>query len=237
MSIGRAFSIFLLLWITAPAAAVCGQGLSDRFSITPDRWQQIYQKGGITVYSQKVPISDVMAFRAASLLDAPVEQVMEVLRRVEITGEWMPDIVVKYAVNEWSDFEAITFSINEMPWPISDRELLLYNRLRLDRNRKFLVVEVYSVEDKSLPVARGNVRAHMHCGETLVRPAGDGRTQVELILFVDPKGFIPAWLVNLFQKMLRYNFLKALEEKAAVSHYPLRPSYQQMLSELKSILR
>jgi hypothetical protein len=235
MNILRAMAVSLLLSMTA--GSVCAQGsLLDRFNIATDRWEQILKEGGITVYSQKVPVSDVLAFRATGVLNAPVEQVMEVLRRVDITGEWMPDISVKYAVKEWSDFKALTYSINEMPWPFADRELLLMNRLRLDRIRKFLVVEIFSVEDEKIPVAKGNVRAHMYCGETMLRPGKEGKTEVELILFVDPKGFIPAWLVNYFQKSLPYNFLKALEEKAAATHYTLRPSYQKLLNELKSIL-
>jgi hypothetical protein len=161
---------------------------------------------------------------------------MEVLRRVEITGEWMPDIQTKYSVVERSDFEAITYSINDLPWPFADRELVLLNRLRLDRVRKYLVVDVYSIDLGDVPVGKGNVRAHMYCGETKVRPAGENRTEVDLILFVDPKGFIPAWLVNLFQKKLPYNFLKALEQKAATTSYSLRPSFQPMLAELKSLL-
>jgi hypothetical protein len=228
----------MLLWTAS--APVCAQdSLPDRLCITADRWEQIHQQGGITVYAQKVPVSEVLAFRATAVLHAPVEQVMEVLRRVDITGEWMPDISVKYTVKEWSDFKAITYSINLMPWPFADRELLLMNRLRLDPVRKYLVVEVYSVEsvgDEKIPVAKGNVRAHMYCGETMIRPGREGNTEVEMILFIDPKGFIPAWLVNIFQKSLPYNFLKALEEKAATTDYPLRPSYQKLLSDLKSIL-
>ena len=227
----------VMLISTALVPAHAQDGLLDRFYLAAGRWKQIRQHGGITVYSQRVPVSDVLAFRATAVLNAPVEQVMEVLRRVEITGEWMPDISVKYAVKEWSDFKALTYSINEMPWPFADRELLLMNRLRLDRIRKFLVVEIFSVEDEKIPVAKSNVRAHMYCGETMIRPGREGQTEVELILFVDPKGFIPVWLVNLFQKSLPYNFLKALEEKAATSDYPLRPSFQVLLNGLKSSLR
>lgn len=235
MNVCRTFLVFSLMLISAPAVQG-GDSLPDRFCFAADRWERVYQEAGIAVYSQQVPVSDVLAFRAVGDLAAPIDQVMEVLRRVEITGEWMPDILTKFAVEERSDFEAITYSVNQLPWPFAHRELLLYNHLTLDRVRKYLRVEVYSIDDEKIPVAKGNVRARMYCGETLVRPAGPGLTRVELILFVDPKGFIPAWLVNLFQKKLPYNFLSALEEKAAATSYPLRPSYRKILSELEAIL-
>jgi|GEM_PF-5271893 len=75
----------------------------------------------------------------------------------------MPDIEIKYAVKERSDFEAITYSINKMPWPIAQRELLLYNRLRLDRSRKLFVVEVYSIFQKivGLRCSQPNLRTYL----------------------------------------------------------------------------
>ena len=60
---------------------------------------------------------------------------MEVLRKVEIAKDWMPDTEVKYTVKELSDFEAITYGINKLPWPFSCRELVLHNKLRLDRQK------------------------------------------------------------------------------------------------------
>ena len=223
MKFFRAFLLFLLILIAAQASQ--GQdSLADRFCIVADRWEEIFQEGEIRVYSQQVPVSDVLAFRAVGNLSAPVDQVMEVLRRLEITGEWMPDIKTKYAIEERSDFEAITYSVNDLPWPFADRELVHYNRLSLDRVRKSFLVEVYSIDDGKTQVSKGRVRAHMYCGETLVRPTGKGWTRVELILLVDPKGFIPAWLVNLSQNKLPYNFLKALEKKASKTRFPLRPA-------------
>ena len=79
------------------------------------------------------------------------------------------------------------------------------------------------------------VRAVMHCGQTRLRPAGSRRTEMDIILFVDPKGAIPAWLANIAQRRMPYDFLRALEKKAAATHFPLRPAFRVLLEQLVDI--
>ena len=70
-----------------------------------------------------------------------------------------------------------------------------------------------------------------------MRPVGEEETEIELILFVDPRGHIPTWLVNMAQKSMPYNFLRALEEKASQTNYELRPSFKKMLDQLLALLK
>jgi len=203
-----------------------------QFCIVSGGWNKLYTDQGITVYAQRTQKSKVLAFRAEGILNAPIDQIMEVLRRVEIADEWMPDADGKYVLKEVSDTEAITYSVNRVPFPFADRELVLLNKLRLDRERQFLVLDIYSVDYPSMPVKKGMVRARMYCGEMRLRPAGKSQTEVALQLYVDPQGAIPGWIVNMFQKRLPYNFLRALEKKAGTTNYELRPVYRQILNEL-----
>ena len=199
-------------------------------------WQKIFRQNGITVYSQKAAGSHILAFRAAGILRAGTDQVIEVLRKVEISGEWMPDVVARYTLEDFSDLEAITYSINPLPWPFADREMVLRNSLRLDPKNKVLVLDTYSVDPGGAPRKKGTVRAHLHRGRTLVRPAGPDRTEIDLRVLVDPGGYIPAWLANLSQRHMPYDFLRALEEKAANTDFPLRPAFRRMLNDLIALM-
>ena len=225
--------IFFLIFPIKGFASVDSAAPSLSFE---GKWKQIFSKDGIDVYSQKIPDSGILAFKATGTLNAPIDQVMEVLRKVEISKDWMPDIEVKYLVTEFSDLDGITYSVNRLPWPFSGRELLLRNRLRLDRERKYLVIDIFSVEDPAYPVGKGNVRAFMFTGETCMRPVGKQRTEILFTFYLDPRGYIPAWVVNMKQKTIPYNFLKSLEEKASTTHFQLRPAFQNYLDQLNDIL-
>ena len=230
------FVVLLLAILMSPAA---GQSLDDPppfICLADSNWQEISHVDEITVYSQKFEDSDVLAFMATGVLKAPVEQIMEVLRRVEISIDWMPDISEKYTVENFSDYKAITFSVNTLPWPFADRELLLHNELYIDRKKKYLVVDTFSVEMDRLPVRSENVRAQMKCGRTLLRPTGPRRTEIILTLLVDPAGKIPVWLVNLLQRTMPLDFLRKLEKKAQSTSFQLRPKFKEVLDELITLI-
>jgi START domain len=232
-----AIFLYLILILSVFSTAIpASADLLEQYCLVNSQWEKIFNKKNITVYSQKTPGTDVMAFKAGGILNASIEQIMEVLRKVEISEEWMPDIGQKIAIKEFSDLAAVTFSVNKLPWPFADREMMLHNELRLDSLRKYLVLDVYSVDSSNYPVGESNIRAHMYCGQTLIRPAGKEKTEIELILFLDPRGYIPAWLVNMAQKKMPYDFLRALEKKAAKTNFELRPAFQNLLVKLLGLL-
>lgn len=224
--------LFLFMSVVLPASSPA----MGTLPVPGGDWKEIFRRNGIIVFSQETSGSEILGFRAVGILHARIEQVMEVLRKVEITHEWMPNTQERYILEDVSDLEAVTYSINSLPWPFADRELVLHNQLRLDRESKCLVVDVRSVASIIAPRNAHTVRAQMHCGRTFLRPAGPGRTEVDLNIRVDPVGRIPAWLVNLTQRTLPYDFLRALEKKAAQTDYPLRPTFRRMVDDLRHLL-
>lgn len=228
--------IYLILFLLIPLGSPASVDTTELSLFAEESWLELLDKDGIKVFSQKIPDSDILAFKATGTLKAPIEQIMEVLRKVEISSEWLPDTKIKYTVRELSDLEAITYSVTYLPWPFSDRELLLHNRLRLDRQRKYLVVDTFSVEDSSHPVGTNNVRAYMEIGRTFIRPVDNQHTEILFAFLLDPRGYIPAWVVNLKQKHMPYYFLKNLEEKAGSTRFELRPVFREYLEELNRMM-
>jgi hypothetical protein len=237
MKINRILFFIIFIFLTLPITSLASIDLLGQYCLVQNNWKKLYSKNGITVYSQKAPDSDVLALKASAILRAPMDQVLEVLRKVEISKEWIPHIDAKNTIKDFSDFEAITHSVNMLPWPLADRSLLLHNKLRIDREKKYLVIDIHSVDFDTNPIKKDRVRANLYCGQTFMRPVGEEETEIELILFVDPRGHIPTWLVNMAQKSMPYNFLRALEEKASRTNYDLRPSFKKMLDQLLVLLK
>jgi len=227
--------IILLILVLLPVGLLAGSGSVGKFCTPEGDWRILFSDQGLTISSKRVQGSRVLAFRASGMMEAPIGQIMEVMRRLEIVDEWMPDIREKFSLEIVSDVEVITYSTNRLPFPFSDRELILHNSLHLDRERNYIVLDMVSLNDYDYPVKKGAVRAVMKCGEMMVRPAGARKTEVALLLYVDPKGAIPAWLVNWAQRRMPYNFLKALEKKAAVTDFEVRPVFRQLLDDLAAL--
>ncbi|WP_044557541.1 START domain-containing protein [Halobacteriovorax marinus] len=200
----------------------------------PDGWEKIYTKSGVVVYSQKSKHSSLVGFRAEAILEAPLENILATLRDVEGTISWAPNMIEKSTLKEISDVKAITYSNNDLPWPAADRDMIQMNELRLDKEKKELIVDTYSVDYENYPVPKDVVRAHMTFG-TLAFKRAQNNSSVQMTLLVDPRGSLPIWLVNMLQKRLPFQFLKALEAQSKISKAPLRPGIKVLLDQLDGL--
>lgn len=205
----------------------------ERFvELGAEKWTQIASEGGIVVEAQSIQGSRQSAYRARTILKAPIEQILEVLSDSATAADWIPDLAHQELVAETSAFEVVTRSVYAVPFPFADRELVLRNRLRLDPLRGDLVAEAKSIEHPRAPLANGRVRAQMHCSMTRLRPLGANRTAIEFVMLVDPCGRIPAVLAAWGLRQAPSKFVKALEARAQTAGYPLRPAYAALLRQL-----
>jgi hypothetical protein len=198
-----------------------------------ERWTQIASEGGVVVEQQSIQGSRQSAYRAKAILKAPIEQILEVLSDSATAADWIPDLAHQELVAETSAFDIVTRSVYAVPFPFADRELVLRNRLRLDPGRGDLVAEAVSIDHPRTPVTGGRVRAQMRRSQTRLRPLAANRTAIDFIMLVDPCGRIPAVLAAWGLSQAPFKFVKALEARAQMAGYPLRPAYAELLRQLE----
>ena len=197
-----------------------------------ENWKIDRVSNGFTVYVSKSKSSGIVEIKVVGVLKAPLPAVMANLRDVEGAVEWTPSLIRRITVGKDSDTEAITYSVTDMPWPISDRSLIIRNQLKLDKKNKLLVVHSNSVEHSDAPESKGTVEAYMTYCRVALRPVGVAQSHIEFSAAVDPKGSIPIWIVNFYQKKWPVTFLKALEKRSRRPSPPLRPGLEKMLGAL-----
>ncbi|TNF27887.1 MAG: hypothetical protein EP319_10365 [Deltaproteobacteria bacterium] len=201
------------------------------------KWQKILSEDGLNVFTREMPNSKILGFKLEGVINAPIDQIMENMRNVETSAEWTPDLAEKSTIEEISDAEAITYSRNDLSWPISDRDFVTHNKLFLHKERKLLYVMTKSVIDQRSPPRKGIVRAWLSYSNIGLRPVSENRTYVEWTIFADPKGSIPTWVVNFYQRGFPVKFFKAVEKRAQSTNQKLRPGLKKMLDELRQLLR
>jgi hypothetical protein len=82
MKINRILFFIIFIFLTLPITSLASIDLLGQYCLVQNNWKKLYSKNGITVYSQKAPDSDVLALKASAILRAPMDQVLEVLRKV-----------------------------------------------------------------------------------------------------------------------------------------------------------
>lgn len=201
------------------------------------KWQKSSEKEGVTIYSRKMPNSDLLGFKSEGIISAPIEAVMANLRDVENSHLWTPDLKLKQTLKDIDDLTATTYSVTNMPWPLNARDYILYNKLELHKKRQLIFVISKSVPHKTRPLHNKHVRANIAYSNIGIRPVGKDKTYMEWTSFVDPKGWIPNWLVNFYQKDMPVGFIKALEKRSQVFQPTLKPGLVKILKRLRRLIK
>lgn len=223
---------FLLSVISIPLHCV------DFEKAAANGWKVEIKKKGLTVFSREVDDSDIVGIKAEGVINASIEAVLANLRTVEGSEKWTPSVARKVTIRNISDLEAVTYTLNSMPWPVWDREMILHNVLKIDYEKKLLFVMSKSVHEeyKNFPRAKKAVMAQMDYSNIGFRPIGKDKCYVELTAFVDAKGEIPAWMVNFFQKKWPLKFLKSIERQSSRHKPKLLPGIKKLVDELRKVL-
>lgn len=175
-------------------------------------WEHIYEDDGVNVYRQEVEGTNLLAFRGTGFIDAPVNKVLHVFSDVKHEIDWVDRLEENILISEdRANFERIEFHSYGLPWPVWSRDIVFQIKLSRQADESFLVT-MKSVDDALGPPTKG-VRAELHGSNFVLRETEDGRTWVEVDIFIDPKGTVPAFLVNILQRYWPYNTITGLRSQ------------------------
>jgi hypothetical protein len=180
----------------------------------PHSGKKIEARDGIAVYRRDVPGSDVVALRGEAVVGAPLLRVATVLTDTARSTEWIDSLAEARVIRVISDREIVEWDHIRTPFLLRDRDFVYRAKAGLRPEHKQLVIDYHSVTDPLAPKTT-YVRGKIVYGIFVLTSIDHGRsTQVLAELFCDPKGSVPKWLVNLFQKRWPYNTIQALRRQA-----------------------
>ena len=194
-------------------------------------WETLRRDDGIVVQRKEVAGSPFVAFRGEGDVNAPLLLVGSVLVDVARSREWVDSVADSRVLRRLGDAEYVTYAHIGMPVLMSDREFVTDVVLAADAATKTLTIRMHSVDDPSAP-RTDYVRGILADGSwVLTSMDGGSRTHVAAEIHADPRGAIPAWLVNLFQKNWGYNTLMSLRKQVAKRDSSVHPLLKAMLEE------
>jgi hypothetical protein len=176
----------------------------------PPAWERIREVDGIVVDRREVPGSPVIAFRGEGVVKAPLVRVAAVITDVSRSTEWVDSVSESRELRRISDTESISYSRIKSPPLIADRDFVMHGDLEASPGR--IVIRVRSIVDDAMPPGR-NVRGEVHDSSFVLTTEPDGSTRVVCEIHADPKGSIPTWVVNLFQKGWAVKTIRSLREQ------------------------
>jgi len=159
-------------------------------------WKLMRDEHGIRSFRALVPGSPRFAFKAEAVVDRGIERVLSVVLDDDRMGEWVPRVTESRRLR-WIDepCEFLQLARFDAPWPVSDRVFL--SRIVLSVNARTRRTELrYFDVDKAVSTGtaiQGFAGGSYYIFEPLI---GGRQTRLTAVAVVDPRGFIPSWLIN-----------------------------------------
>lgn len=178
-------------------------------------WELKKDKDGIRVYTRAAEGSSVREIKATFDVSGSLEQVKRVLLDVAAQPQWVYATNQSVVLKRISDNELIYYSEKAMPWPLTNRDVVMHVTVVLDAAKSILTLSGTSApgvqEEK-----KGIVRVRRSNVSWTVTKTGENKLHIEYLAFADPGGAIPAWVSNAFITKGPYetfvNFRKKVEE-------------------------
>ena len=181
--------------------------------LTMTNWEQVEKEDGVTVYINETGDSQIVRVKTTVSINAPLSDIQTILDDVSNRSEWVPFLTESRILHDFSPTEKLEYSVFYGPWPADDRDFVY--RITLDHKDDHKVIYSMISEPSSLmPEQENKVRAQLIESYYTLTALDDKTTQVELIFHADPKGYVPIWIVNIIQRVLPYQILKNLKERA-----------------------
>ncbi|MBC7530090.1 MAG: hypothetical protein H7318_00835 [Oligoflexus sp.] len=177
-----------------------------------DGWEFVSESDGIKVYRKIYPGSDVKGVAGEAVLDGSIGKVLFMMVDHKHKPDWINRFKEAHTVEEIPPSSNIQYSSFDLPFPATDRDFVFRNDFSVDEKLRGVVIDVKSVVDKRASERADLVRGEIVRGKYSLIPQGD-KTLMQAEYLADPKGMIPTWLINFFQKEWPYKTLDAMRKQ------------------------
>lgn len=184
------FGVFPALLLALVGVALAEEGESFRADWEPQR-----DKDGIAILTGPVAGSPFKAVRSVMTLEAPVAQLVAIIRDTAGCSDLSKLCKKAYEHEVVSETELFVYNLNDLPWPVADRDALTHVRWSMAPDSG-VVTMVARVVGDILPANKRVVR--LTYGETrwILTPKENGQIEVVSESHIDPEGRVPAWITN-----------------------------------------
>ena len=183
-------------------------------------WQkeQVDVEKDIVVYTRSVKDSSYKECRGETMLTTSLGALVNLIADTDSFPEWMHNVKSAKVLKQISSTERLTYTAQDTPWPISDRDTVVYSRLYQDPETKQITIEMQARPD-AYPEQEGYVRIPVMKSKWELTPKADQSVEVVYQLLADPGGRLPARVANAYAAKMPLNSLRGLHRMIEKPQY------------------
>ena len=177
-------------------------------------WEKISEEDGVSTFRKEIPGSPVVAFRGEALIEDGMARVAGVLEAVQREREWMADVGESENIEVKNEYDRWEYNRTTTPWPLQDRDFVIHTLIHFEKTPEpTLTIQMNSAANPKMPPKKGVVRGDLIDSSFVLKSLGPSKTWFACEIHADPKGSIPKWVVNLFQKSWPLDTISGLRKQ------------------------
>lgn len=181
-------------------------------------WNFIKEKKDHKIFVSETPWSRYRTFKAEAVIEQPIEVLMEVMLDVDGFAAWLPDCLqsrhLKTLGKDKFEGHFLVHVIWDSIWPITNRDFVIEVVTHLDWKTMIITVELISVDDSDVPVAKGTKRLKKFYSRYQYSTIDRNHTHVTYSMVVDPDLPFPSRIAEIQTAPIPYKTLVGLAERA-----------------------
>ena len=183
----------------------------------PSDWELKKDKNDIQVFTKAVEGSKLKAIKAKTIVNAPLNTCVAVLRDIDHLNELFPDCERAVKI-EKTEVHQIHYLELNAPWPVTDRDGAFKLIYSYDPVEGAVNIKAETVPD-AVPEKDGFVRLKKGVGTWKFKRLDANRTEVHYFYHGDPGGNIPEWLANSVVEESPYNMFLNFHKLVKLERY------------------
>jgi len=172
----------------------------------------------IKVFTREIEGSELREFKGVTHIKAPLNAFVALIKDEQAATQWFHEMANYKIVKATSEQEAISYSVNKTPWPVTDRDSYILSTISQDKSTGVVTVKLEG-KPNFKPRNEGYVRMEGLTGHWNFIPQKEGRVEVVYQVHADPGGSLPDWLVNSIVIDSPYNTLKNMHQMLGQGKY------------------
>jgi hypothetical protein len=188
-----------LACLAATLQAVPANAPRDKIGVDDPSWHLESSSDGIALYSGSVPEVRVVPLKIVMTIPGTIEDVALVLEDIPRRGDWISNFNQSILLEKPNDYDQTEYLRVNLPWPAADRSAVVRVRVSVSDDMRHATIAGESVESALADKLPKLVRAQVHASTFQMTQVG-ARVEVVALVFIDPCGSVPKWIVNYFTR-------------------------------------
>lgn len=168
-------------------------------------WILVSDQDNIQTFKMEVTNGPIIAFMGKRMIEAPLDRVLQFITDEKRSHEWVDRLTKEIRLEQPDNLNYVSYTHISMPLILKDREFITAVKIELDKSKQKAFFTMKSINHLLAPKTK-YIRGEVVESSFMLESRNEGKsTFVTGILHADPKGSIPKWVVNLFQKQWARN--------------------------------